>query len=396
MTSVRGMTLAQSAVSKVSRALKDLGFRVEDKEIQVEGERVDLLARKGRDRYAVEVKAQAPFRRGEFLGAVANAILQLRFLKKKRSWAPLLAVWVDRAQPSAAPEFVKYLERHAEDLNWLMMDSSGWVKWRINGEDGESLKPALAEPVEPKAGPGKRNPFSPRYQWMLKLLLLAGIDGKYWRGPDRQPANISELASFARVAQSHAWNLVALLEHLGYVRRERGRFQFPGVLRLIEDWSAALRLRPDRGIKARPIYPSRSQDEVISRIIKRAVASGRRRAGDAEAMRVVVGGHHGCRLLGLSRSNVASIRLYVDRPVHALVNSLDLVPAEEGSSLVEVVQPRAEGSVFEGSVPVRGVQVADVLQCYLDLRQSAARGAEQSEFIQERVLEPHFRRQGWL
>lgn len=390
------MGLDQAAVSKVSQALRDLGFRVEDKEIQVEGERVDLLARKGRDLYAIEVKAQAPFRRREFLGAVASAILQLRYLKKKRSWLPLLAVWVDKARPNAAPEFIRYLERHAGELNWLIMDLSGWVKWRIKGEEGESLKPVLAEPVDPRSGPGKSNPFSPRYQWMLKLLLLPGIDKKYWKGSDRQPSNISELASIANVSQSHAWNLVALLEHRGYLRRDGGRFRFPGVLRLLEDWSAALRLRPDKAIKARPIYPLRSQDEVISRIIKKAAVLGRRRSGDAGPLRVVVGGHHGCRLLGLGRSNVLSIRLYVDQPAWAALDSLDLVPAEPGSPLVEIVQPRAAESVFRGSVPVGGVHVADALQCSLDLRQSAARGEEQSDFIEEKVLEPHFRRQGWL
>src|SRR3990172_9385151 len=101
------MGLDQAAVSKVSQALRDLGFRVEDKEIQVEGERVDLLARKGRDLYAIEVKAQAPFRRREFLGAVASAILQLRYLKKKRSWLPLLAVLGDKAPPNPPPQFIK-------------------------------------------------------------------------------------------------------------------------------------------------------------------------------------------------------------------------------------------------------------------------------------------------
>src|SRR3989338_8329685 len=121
------MGLDQAAVSKVSQALRDLGFSVEDKEIQVEGERVDLLARKGRDLHAIEGKAHAPFRRREFLGAVASAILQLRYLKKKRSWLPLLAVWVDKARPNAAPEFIRYLGRHAVELNWLIMDLSGWV-----------------------------------------------------------------------------------------------------------------------------------------------------------------------------------------------------------------------------------------------------------------------------
>jgi hypothetical protein len=37
-----------------------------------------------------------------------------------------------------------------------------------------------------------------------------------------------------------------------------------------------------------------------------------------------------------------------------------------------------------------GLPVADILQCYMDVRASHARGAEQSEFIRDRILLPHF------
>jgi hypothetical protein len=49
-------------------------------------------------------------------------------------------------------------------------------------------------------------------------------------------------------------------------------------------------------------------------------------------------------------------------------------------------------SAHRGCVRVDGVPVADALQCFLDVRLSHARGYEQSEYIYERVLRPHFER----
>jgi len=110
---------------------------------------------------------------------------------------------------------------------------------------------------------------------------------------------------------------------------------------------------------------------------------------------VVVGGHRACHLLALGRSNIESVRLYVDGAAEAL-KRLDLVGTDEDPAILEIVEPKAKDSVFKGSARADGLPVADVLQLYLDLRSSPARGIEQSDFLFERVLEPHFRESGWL
>lgn len=202
------------------------------------------------------------------------------------------------------------------------------------------------------------------------------------------------MAEAARVAKSHAWNLVALLERQGHLRRQGERFMFPGLRRLLDDWCAFVRLRPDRVVGAKPIHPERSPDKAVARLLaglaRRPLAVAE--AGSAE---MVVGGHRACHLLGLGRSNIESVRLYVSGAAETL-KRLDLVVAGDGSEILEVVEPRAKDSVFRGSARTDGLPVADVLQLYLDLRSSPARGFEQSEFLFEQVLEPHFRRSGWL
>jgi Holliday junction resolvase len=106
----------QFAASKVQATLADLGFVIERKPVVENEQRADLLARRGDQSYLVEVKHQVPFRREQFLGAVAHGILELRdWGKRAPGCKPLLALWVEKAKPNAAPELEAYLRRHAAD-----------------------------------------------------------------------------------------------------------------------------------------------------------------------------------------------------------------------------------------------------------------------------------------
>lgn len=384
-----------SAREDIRQALVGLGFDIVGPSEEVAQPRPDLVARRGPDSYVVEIKSQAPFRKSEFLGTVAHGILALQEQQAPgRDLKPLLAVWFENARPNAAAEFESYVGRHAPWLNWLMVDASGWRKWKVAGEQGEEQRdrPELDRP--PRAQPAKSNLFAPRHQWMLKVLLLPGLDRKYWSGPDRQPASVSALAAGARVAKSHAWNLVALLEQRGYLRRDDRRFQFPGLRRLLEDWCAFVRLKPDRVIGAVPVHPERSAEKSLAGVLARLRAPSHAMAEPGPGA-IVLGGHRACHVLGLGRSNLQSVRLYVEKAADAL-RPLALVPADGNAALLEIVEPKARDSVFRAAIRRDGLGVADVLQLYVDLRSSPARGVEQSDFLFERVLEPHFRRAGWL
>lgn len=84
------------------------------------------------------------------------------------------------------------------------------------------------------------------------------------------------------------------------------------------------------------------------------------------------------------------MRIYANRPMDEVLAALDLARNEAGSFPVSIVPPPAGKAVSAGSVNLDGLPVCDVLQCYLDVRGSHARGTEQSEFIRDRVLLPHF------
>ncbi len=383
-----------SAVAAVLEALKALGFRVQKEPAEKGGQRADLLARRGSASYAVEIKVQSPFRRPQLEGAVAHAILSLRDQKAHGSREkPLLAVWVERARPNAAAVFEAYVKRHAPGFDWLIVDGDGWRRWKIGADRGEAVNADREREQPLQRETIRSNLFAPRHQWMLKLLLLPGLDRKYWGGPAVRAGSVSALAEAAGAAKSHAWNLVALLERRGYLRREAGRFQFPGLRRLLDDWCAHVRLRPDKVIRAVPVYPERSADKALSRVLSSLIRRDRAVAEPSPAD-VVVGGHRACEILGLGRSNVRALRLYADDPGAAL-KRLDLVPSEN-EALLEIAQPKARESVFRACSVVAGLSVADALQLYLDLRASPARGVEQSDHVFDRVLAPHFKAVGWL
>src|SRR4051812_1474200 len=72
----------QAGASIAARILERLSgaFRARDWDVVLEGgdSRVDLVASKGRSRYAVEVKAAREPRKADLEGALANAILQAK------------------------------------------------------------------------------------------------------------------------------------------------------------------------------------------------------------------------------------------------------------------------------------------------------------------------------
>lgn len=72
------------------------------------------------------------------------------------------------------------------------------------------------------------------------------------------------------------------------------------------------------------------------------------------------------------------------------MEELDLVDDESGSAAVWLVSRDFE-AVRLGSVVADGLPVCDILQCYLDVRGSRARGQEQADYIAENILLPHFR-----
>ena len=97
--------------------------------------------------------------------------------------------------------------------------------------------------------------------------------------------------------------------------------------------------------------------------------------------------------MDLGRSNIDTASLHAQVPVEDLLSALDLVRSEEGPNDVVIHAPPADRAIVGGEVSLQGVHVCDVLQNYLEVRSSRARGTEQADYILDHVLMPHFERE---
>lgn len=376
-------------------ALVRLGFEFAHPPGGKEGDAyLDWLARRARRTYAVVVCAvKALSRRQE--ARLAEPLLRLARAQREQQIEPLLAVEVGGSFLRAAAVVEGYVQRYSPGASWLVVDPQGEATWNIDGEPGQLQPPgALNQSPPPLQADSalverpRRDPFSPTFQWLLKVLLLAGIDKRLWGGPSRRPESITDLARLADVSQPHSSAFAAVMQARGYLsRRRRGAIVVTDIERLLDDWSHAHSVRRPPAVPARHLFPLAAGDGLQ--------ASVDRLRSYCEPY--AVGGHYAADLLGLSRSNVARALLYVPSVSQEVMEALDLtaVHAEEGAD-ISLAKPASGPAVFGGATEQRGVRVVDVLQCYLDVRHSAARGREQAEHLFERALRPHFEACRWL
>lgn len=155
---------------------------------------------------------------------------------------------------------------------------------------------------------------------------------------------------------------------------------------LLDDWGYALKNKMSKAIGLRHLYPD-EQEEIFLKKLRNYYRSG---AANVKSGPIAVGGHLGCQLLGLGRSNVRQARLYSDRSIEDLLQALDLVIDKSESPQMSLVVQAGDKPVLRSVVQANGIPVCDILQCYFDIRFSYARGKEQSDYIYEHILQPHF------
>ena len=341
-------------------------------------------------------------------GIIADAILQLQYVLNKESnqggAGGLLALLTPSIHSKVTDRLNEYIDTHAPSFSWLFLDAMGRYRLKLNEHREDGLLPALetvgrmadqAKGARAWFGPerfekARGGVFAPKFQWLLKVLLLNGFDRKYWGGPAMPPANVNELAEAASVSQPYASKFVAAARAAGYVKRLPVGFQVRRARELLDEWAVAVRLRSKgRTLRAAPMHPSDGKHGMFDQVVK---CVRDREAGRERPWKAVFGGHLVCEWLGIGRSNVRSLLIYIDGDVEAFLRDTDLAPAERGDDVAAVVEPEARDSIFGGHGMVDRAPVTDIIQCYLDVRQSPARGREQAELIYENVLEPLLKR----
>ncbi len=360
------------AAEQLRRILEQAGWKV--KWLQREGAfEADLLARRRKVVYAVELKAGAEGRSDRLVPLFAQAALQVR--RGGKNVVPLAVVSAPKISHRAAEQVLDFAAKYAPDVAAGVFDSEGLRLFR--GPSLEDLNAAPARP-SPVVGSGasrdSRNLFSDLNQWMLKVLLANELPDHLLSAPRGHYRNASQLSQAAQVSVMSAFRFVQQLQEEGHLRESASSLDLVRRQQLFLRWQASSH-RSVREVQMRFRLPGNSQVQ-----LRKGLGSGRAclalfAAADALKLGFVQG---------------VPPHIYVERvQPSSLAAWKNLRPCEAGEQPdVLLRQAPAPSSIFRGMVRADGVAAADVLQVWLDVASHPARGQEQADLIRNRVLAP--------
>lgn len=361
---------AQRAELEFARILEVAGWRVQSPQEVRGAPQLDLLARRGRLAYAVEIKAAAEGRSDRLIPLWSQAYLQaLREARGK--YEPFAVVAAPRIAPKAAEQIMKFISEVAPNAAAGVFDFAGLRRFR-----GKHLEELDSDPERrPLHGHVHHAPadlFSDLNQWMLKVLLAPEIPPNLLSAPRERYRDASQLARAAEVSVMSASRFVRQMEQEGYLERSGSHFTLVRREELFRRWQASA----DRRVK-----------EV--------------------SMRYVLRGDPGAALLKLLKKGRSVLALFAAAeqlnlgfvygvPPYVYVPRLDVnvfgawknaVPAAPGEEPDVIIrQAPAVQSVFRGAILHGDVRVSDVLQIWLDVSSHPSRGQEQAELVRRRIL----------
>lgn len=331
----------------------------------------DLVVRRGKASYAVEVKAASEGRGDRLIPLWSQAYLEAT--RSAGGRRPVLAVVAaPRIAPGVAGQVLRFAGEYAPNAAAGVIDFAGLRLFRgrhLEGLDSESRAPARARLMRGKAA----DLFSDLNQWMLKTLVAPELPNEFLAAPRARYRNASQLARAAKVSVMSASRFVRQLEQGGYLHESQPYLTVVRREDLFRRWQASAVARPVK--------------EVAMRFLLR-------RDPRVELQRMLRG-DGGCLAL-FAAAEALGIGLVHGVPPHVHVQRLDaavaawksLVPAER-DEVTDVIlrQAPAPQSVFRGAVRRNDVPVSDILQIWLDVGSHPSRGQEQGELIRRRVLD---------
>jgi len=362
----------------VASAFLAAGWRVE-RQPRLGDLRPDLLVKRGKRAYVVEVKYASEARRDRVIPLLAQAILQAQAAARHIPRAVPLAVIGAAAMPAGLVDEVR---RFVKDLvPKVAVGIVGLDGYRaFNWPDLEWLD---AEPKPSPRVPALRseprsNLFSDLNQWMLKVLLAPRIPDPLLSAPRGEYRNPSQLASAANVSIMSAFRLARLLVAEGHLDEAGGPLRIVRLEELVQRWRAAnhrvAHEWPMRWILRGD--PKRQLEKALSSYASSAVRG-----------RACLGLFAAADALGLGFVHGVKPHLYLDQVRADPLRRLGLIHAASGDPVDVLVRvPAARESVFRGAVLRQGMRVADVLQVWMDVSMHPSRGRAQAEEIERRVL----------
>lgn len=385
----------------VIKRLEDLGFLFEEKEFSF-GEsnfksQVDFIYRRGRRKYAIEVKHSRKIQLA-LSHLLPRGILLLQAVKRLKGYIPIVAVVVEKLDQRDIRRMADFIHHFAPEVGWLLVDEYGGGAFKDPDNDEYKVLPQLnRQPLMPGSSSELESPISGYYhkqlsfsdldQWLLKVFLLGRprIATDYWGGPQGTVENAFQLSKLAGVSPPVANSWVNAMESSGYLKRIGRKKLIP--LRpnaLIEEWRGHYRFGDNRILPYRSVYPVSEADQYVDDVLEKVKSCNK-------SVPLAISSHQACRLLGIKHSSAKSIHIYFWGNIGSVTNSLSVVPAETANEAnLFLVEPKYPKSVFGGRVVRGGIPICDIFQCYLDLFNLPDRGREQADFVYDNILSKIF------
>ena len=383
--SIRFADAESRFVERLKDAFQRSGWRV-DANLRAADRQADMAVSKHGQRYLIELKAASEGRRDRLVPLLAQAILEAQAIAKVSS-KPAMPLAIVAAPRIAAPVLAhleQFVADNAPGVAAGFMDDEGQL--RFCGANLEELnqRPAKRSRLKKMALPESGQLFSDLNQWMLKVLLAPEIPAEMLAAPRRSYRNASQLAEAADVSLMSAFRFIRQLRQEGFLDEEDEEFRIVRREELMRRWQAVY-LRSVVDLPMRWIVRGGSEQRLQDVLrLHRASNSGKPRA--------CLGLFAAANALGKGFVHGVKPHIYVEKPDAAFLKSLGL--SAEGAEYapdVLVRMPLFRESVFRAAVEPDGVQVADILQVWLDVSAFPARGAEQADELRKSVLAPIFK-----
>lgn len=367
----------ENAEALVAHLFEANGWDV-DRSPKYGNKRLDLLVRRGSQRFAVEIKALAEGRADRVIPLLSQAILQAQANALDAGNAqPLAVISVESASQSLSKQVGSFVEQYAPNVAIGLVSKNGLRYFR-----GAGLEELNADPEEPRwygnnaSSNQPVNLFSDLNQWMLKVLLAPDIPEHLLHAPRQRYQSGSEFAEAAKVSPMSASRFLQQLRSEGYLDDSSRYLALVRRQDLFRRWrSAAMRPSPELPMKFLIRSPIEQQIKGLLAKHEGEACLGLFAAADA-----------------LRLGHVSGVPPYIyvpklPRPDDKKWKGLVAASPSEKPDLI-VRQALSPKSAFRGAVHQDGLIVSDVIQVWLDVANHPSRGEEQADLIYHKVFRP--------
>lgn len=326
--------------------------------------------------YHAVLKSSAEGRADRVTALFAQGLLEARAYARPHQTQPAVLIWVGSASASLFNRIEQFHRSFANGEAFALLSGQGQYDIYFPGlREIQSAPPALPGPSilghgSRGAAPG-RLAFTDLNQWMLKLLLAADIpQSGLLNAPRERYTSASDLARAAGVSGMTALRLANALKGQGFL--EAGPYlEIVQRRKLAERWKWALHNEQQPEASVKFLAPG-NIDGQVEKLLRRCPA--------------ILGRFGAAAALGVKHVEGAVPMVYVADLAEA-VHWRSVRPTRPGEKADLIMrQPTAPRSVQRGAVDLGGMQVADIIQTWLDVAEHPTRGAEQAAVIEHGIL----------